>query len=65
MPQPTLSSFEEDAAKLKRLQEENDSLRIRLSVLLENPRLTTVNEVVAPDVMPPAELMDDFYIIAQ
>ncbi|KAG8223849.1 hypothetical protein J437_LFUL007870 [Ladona fulva] len=36
MPQPTLASFGEDAATIKCLQEENEVLRTRLALLLEN-----------------------------
>jgi uncharacterized protein YigA (DUF484 family) len=66
MPQPALASFEEDAQKMKRLQEENEVLRLRVAALHENARnnLMTVSDVTAPEVPPPAELMDDFYVIA-
>jgi uncharacterized protein YigA (DUF484 family) len=66
MPQPVLVSFEEDAQKMKRLQEENEALRLRVATLLENARnnVTTVSDVTAPEVPQPAELMDDFYVIA-
>ncbi|PSN38125.1 WD repeat-containing protein 91 [Blattella germanica] len=66
MPQPMLVSFEEDALKMKRLQEENEMLRMRVTTLLENARnnITTVTDLPAPEVPQPAELMDDFYVIA-
>jgi uncharacterized protein YigA (DUF484 family) len=66
MPQPVLVSFEEDALRMKRLQEENEALRLRVATLLENARnnVTSVADLTAPDVPQPAELMDDFYIIA-
>ncbi|XP_023724016.1 WD repeat-containing protein 91 isoform X2 [Cryptotermes secundus] len=66
MPQPVLVSFEEDAQKMKRLQEENEALRLRVVTLLENARnnVTSVSDVTAPEVPQPAELMDDFYVIA-
>ncbi|KAG8228533.1 hypothetical protein J437_LFUL008990 [Ladona fulva] len=81
MPQPVLSAFGEDAATIKSLQEENQILRTRLSVLLDGgqggayqlshlhsstkARLISVADVVIPEVPPSPELMDDFYIIAQ
>ena len=66
MPQPVLINFEEDAQRMKRLQEENEALRQRLAALLENARnnVITVADVTAPEVPQPAELMDDFYVIA-
>lgn len=66
MPQPMLVSFEEDALKMKKLQEENEILRMRVATLLENARNNTnaVADLPAPEVPQPPELMDDFYIIA-
>jgi hypothetical protein len=66
MPLPVLVSFEDDAQKMKRLQEENESLRSRVATLLENARnnATGVSDVTAPEVPQPAQLMDDFYVIA-
>ena len=66
MPQPMLVSFEEDALKMKKLQEENEILRMRVATLLENARnnVNTVTDLPAPDVPQPPELMDDFYVIA-
>jgi hypothetical protein len=66
MPQPVLISFEEDAQRMKRLQEENETLRLRVSTLLESARnvAVTAADVTAPEVPQPAELMDDFYVIA-
>ncbi|XP_054258850.1 WD repeat-containing protein 91 [Macrosteles quadrilineatus] len=55
MPLPVLACYEEEASRVRRLTEENDSLRLRLSSLQQ--RNTNVS--------PPPELMDDFYIIAQ
>lgn len=60
MPQPTLANFEEDAMKIKKLQEENEALRNRLTLLLDRG-----SDVIPCDVAPPAHLLDDFYIIAQ
>jgi hypothetical protein len=62
MPLPTLASFEEEAAKVKHMSEENETLKARLAALggLDpETRTATVPETVATD------LMDDFYIIAQ
>nr|CAD7444336.1 unnamed protein product [Timema bartmani] len=64
MPQPTLTSFEEDALRMKRLQEENEALKQRFVALMENSRHVPVSDIIAPEVPPPAQLMDDFYIIA-
>jgi hypothetical protein len=66
MPQPVLINFEEDAQRMKRLQEENEALRLRVATLLENARknVMTVADVTAPEVPQPAELMDDFCVIA-
>lgn len=55
---PTLASYEEETARVRRLTEENDALRQRLVSLQQRSSL-------APEVLPPPELMDDFYIIAQ
>jgi len=58
MPQPVLSSYEEEAMKLKKLQEENEALKHKLATLTQCSN-------VAPDANPPIDIMDDFYIIAQ
>lgn len=60
MPQPTLTSFEEDAVKIKKLTDENEALRNRLTLLTDRS-----SDVTPCDVPPPAHLLDDFYIIAQ
>lgn len=51
---------------MKRLQEENEVLRLRVATLLENARnnVTSVADMTAPEAPPPAELMDDFCVIA-
>jgi hypothetical protein len=66
MPQPVLINFEEDAQRMKRLQEENEALRLRVATLLENARnnVVTAADVIAPEVPQPAELIDDFFVIA-
>lgn len=62
MPQPTLLAIDEDTNKLKRLQEENEALRQRLSESVKIENVMDVNPGLAPQHPP---LMDDFYIIAQ
>ncbi|KAK3932037.1 WD repeat-containing protein 91 [Frankliniella fusca] len=42
MPLPTLASLDQDAARVKRLQEENESLRHKLAALIELPNASTV-----------------------
>ena len=58
MPQPVLSSYEEEAAKLRKLLEENEALKHKLATLSQCSN-------VIPDAVPPMDIMDDFYIIAQ
>lgn len=60
MPQPTLTNFEEDAMKIKKLQDENEALKNRLTLLIDRG-----NDITPCEVAPPAHLLDDFYIIAQ
>ncbi|XP_011700563.1 PREDICTED: WD repeat-containing protein 91 [Wasmannia auropunctata] len=62
MPQPTLLTIDEDTNKLKRLQEENETLRQRLSDSVKIESVSDVNPGPAPQHPP---IMDDFYIIAQ
>ncbi|KAG5317394.1 WDR91 protein, partial [Pseudoatta argentina] len=62
MPQPTLLTIDEDTNKFKRLQEENEILRQRLSDSVKIESVWDVNPGPTPQ-QPP--LMDDFYIIAQ
>ncbi|XP_063239481.1 WD repeat-containing protein 91 [Bacillus rossius redtenbacheri] len=64
MPLPTLASYEEDAARMKKLQEENDALRQRFAALAESARAGPLPEGPGLDVPPATELMDDFYVIA-
>ena len=42
MPLPTLASLEQDAARVKRLQEENESLRHKIVALMELPGAANV-----------------------
>ncbi|XP_076241526.1 WD repeat-containing protein 91 isoform X2 [Calliopsis andreniformis] len=62
MPLPTLLQIDEDTNKLKRLQEENEALRQRLSESVKIDNVLDVNPGPVPQHPP---LMDDFYIIAQ
>lgn len=62
MPQPTLLAIDEDTNRLKRLQEENELLKQRLSESVKIENVMDVNPGPAPQHPP---LMDDFYIIAQ
>jgi len=62
MPQPTLLTIDEDTNKLKRLQEENEVLRQRLSESVKIESISDVNPGPTPQYPP---IMDDFYIIAQ
>lgn len=62
MPQPTLLTIDEDTNKLKRLQEENELLKQRLSESVKIESITDVNPGPAPQY---PQIMDDFYIIAQ
>jgi hypothetical protein len=62
MPTPTLMHFEEDANKINKLEQRNESLRNRLALLID--RGPEANVTPCP-VEPPPHLLDDFYIIAQ
>lgn len=42
MPLPTLASLEQDAARVKRLLEENESLRHKISALMELPNAAAI-----------------------
>ncbi|KAL1456058.1 hypothetical protein WDU94_000812 [Cyamophila willieti] len=56
LPQPVLSSYEEEVTRLRRLTEENESLRQRLNLPPSQGSSSS---------QPPLDLMDDFYNIAQ
>lgn len=58
MPQSVLASYEDEAARIRRIQEENDSLKQRLAKLQQRSS-------IGAEVPPLSDLMDDFYIIAQ
>lgn len=62
MPTPALMHFEEDANKIRKLEEKNELLRNRLAQLIEKGPDSTVTPC---QVEPPLHLLDDFYIIAQ
>lgn len=61
---PTLASYQEEASKITRLQEENEKLWMRLSALTTSDP-TNLDLLNVPDPPPPPHLMDDFYNIAQ
>lgn len=62
MPTPTLMQFEEDANRITKLEQKNENLKSRLSLLLEKNNEASVTPI---HVEPPSHLLDDFYIIAQ
>lgn len=62
MPTPTLLQYEEDANKITRLEQKNESLKTRLALLLDKGPEVAVTPI---HVEPPSHLLDDFYIIAQ
>lgn len=62
MPLPTLMYYEDDANKIRKLEERNESLQNRLQLLLEKGPEFSVKPC---QVEPPQHLLDDFYIIAQ
>ncbi|CAH1112573.1 unnamed protein product [Psylliodes chrysocephalus] len=62
MPTPTLMHYEEDANKINKLEERNESLKERLAILLDRGPQSSVTPV---QVEPPPHLLDDFYVIAQ
>lgn len=62
MPTPTLMHFEEDATKIAKLEQRNESLKNRLALLIDKGPEANVTPC---QVEPPPHLLDDFYIIAQ
>lgn len=62
MPQPTLLTIDDDANRLKRLQEENETLKQKICEAVTVETLSDVNAGSTPQQAP---IMDDFYIIAQ
>jgi len=73
MPLPALAALDQDVSRLRRLQEENDTLRARLASLMDNsqsaggpqnPAQINVQDIPTPEVPQQPELMDDFYITA-
>lgn len=63
MPVPTLAHYEEDANKILKLEQRNESLKTKLAQLID--RGGSEANVVPSQVDPPLPLLDDFYIIAQ
>ncbi|CAG9862188.1 unnamed protein product [Phyllotreta striolata] len=62
MPTPTLMCYEEEAGKINKLEERNESLKERLAILIDRGPQANVTPV---QVEPPQHLLDDFYVIAQ
>lgn len=62
MPLPRLLKYEEDAYKIHKLEEKNDSLRSRLALLIDKG---PEKSVIPCQVEPPMHLLDDFCTIAQ
>nr|CAH7757087.1 unnamed protein product [Callosobruchus chinensis] len=62
MPLPTLLNYEEDANRINKLEQRNESLKNRLTLLIDRGSESSVTPV---QVEPPPHLLDDFYIIAQ
>lgn len=62
MPLPTLLDYEEEANKINKLEQKNESLKNRLALLLDKGSDSFVQPC---HVEPPNHLLDDFYIIAQ
>jgi WD40 repeat protein len=63
LPPPRLADYRSTAAKVRRLKEENEALRQRL-VAREQQNLPPQVTIQPPEVFPPDDIMDDFYIIA-
>lgn len=62
MPQPTLSSFEENASKMSALQKENEIIRKGLLNLMKSEEMAVGSE---PPLQGFDELIDDFCNISQ
>lgn len=62
MPLPRLLKYKEDTEKIQKLEERNESLKSRLSLLIEKG---PEKSVVPYQVEPPIHLLDDFCTIAQ
>ncbi|CAG9821908.1 unnamed protein product [Phaedon cochleariae] len=62
MPTPTIMHHEEDANKISKLEERNESLKKRIALLLDGGPQANVTPC---QVEPPQHLLDDFYVIAQ
>lgn len=62
MPMPKLLQYEEDANKIRLLEEKNEHLTKQINLLIEKNPDNTISPCL---VEPPPHLLDDFYIIAQ
>ena len=65
LPLPKLIDFNSTNAKIKALKEENAALRRKLVELARSLPAVDRQEAPMPDVPPPQDVMDDFFIIAQ
>lgn len=67
LPLPTLASYQEEALRFRKLEEENESLKQKLAMLAERQHSITSNSNAEDNVKPPVitqlELIDDFYIV--
>ncbi|OQR76044.1 WD repeat-containing protein 91-like [Tropilaelaps mercedesae] len=65
-PLPTLLQYEEDANRMKELQEENESLRRQLTALRGETETQRKSDFSPEHALrAPDELIDDFFVIAQ
>ncbi|GLH08025.1 Uncharacterized protein GBIM_13363 [Gryllus bimaculatus] len=70
MPLPVLCAYEDETARIRRLVDENESLKLKLATLSESGRGSNTQSESAvqftSDSSPSGtDLMDDFYVIAQ
>ncbi|KAK7868097.1 hypothetical protein R5R35_005545 [Gryllus longicercus] len=70
MPLPVLCAYEDETARIRRLVDENESLKLKLATLSESGRGSNTQTESAvqftSDSSPSGtDLMDDFYVIAQ
>ncbi len=68
LPPPRIAEHSSAVRKIRRLREENDALRRRLNSLhaaFKRSGGASINDIACPEALPPEDIMDDFYIIAQ
>ncbi|XP_050533685.1 WD repeat-containing protein 91 [Daktulosphaira vitifoliae] len=63
IPRPRLCQYEEDANKIKRLQDEIDILKQKLTEGVSQPKYNTVSGSYTTK--PPIDIIDDFYTVSQ